>query len=323
MRLLDLFDRFLLHLEHERQCSRGTLQAYRVDFLQFLAWLDRTLEAERAAGLRPKKGGTHDLLHFTTERIRAWQASLSMERRLSPAAIRRKLYAMSAFTKFLVGTGTIGPSQNPMLGVVSPKRRRRIRQGLTLEEWRKVLDLPLPPREHAIRATLALAGVRREELITLQGADVNLERPTQSTLRVRGKGDKERLVPVPAPLREVLLDHILRTGRTGPRELLFTQENGRPLTPRVVNAMASRWGRRLGLHLYPHRFRHAYATFMGLMGVPMPVLQEWLGHEDIATTAGYIHAAHDTAAREVLEKFAGSVRESVLGKVLPAPPASS
>jgi site-specific recombinase XerD len=113
MKLLDLFDRFLLHLEHERQCARGTLHAYRVDFFQFLAWLDRALEAERVAGLRPKTGGTHDLLHFTTERIRAWQASLSMERKLARAAIRRKLYAVSAFAKFLVATGTIGPSQNP------------------------------------------------------------------------------------------------------------------------------------------------------------------------------------------------------------------
>ena len=216
MKLLDLFDRFLLHLEHERQCSRGTLQAYRLDFLQFLAWLDRTLEAERAAGLRAKKGGTHDLVHLTTERIRAWQASLSMERKLSPAAIRRKLYALSAFAKFLVATGTVGPSQNPMLGVVAPKRRRRVRQGLALEEWRKALELPLPPHEHAVRAVLALAGVRREELISLRSGGVNLEHPAHSTLRVLGKGDKERLVPVPAPLREILLDHILRTGRTTP-----------------------------------------------------------------------------------------------------------
>lgn len=162
--------------------------------------------------------------------------------------------------------------------------------------------------------------MRREELISLRSGGVNLEHPAHSTLRVLGKGDKERLVPVPAPLREILLDHILRTGRTGPREFLFTREDGRPLTNRAVNAMVTRWGKKTSLHLYPHRFRHAYATFMRLMGVPMPVLQEWLGHEDIATTAGYIHAAHDTAARETLEKFAGSVRETVLGKSVPASP---
>jgi site-specific recombinase XerD len=74
-----------------------------------------------------------------------------------------------------------------------------------LEEWRKVLDLPLPPREHAVRSVLALCGVRREELVSLRVGDANLEHPAQSTLRVHGKGDKERLVPVPAPLREVLV----------------------------------------------------------------------------------------------------------------------
>jgi site-specific recombinase XerD len=104
---------------------------------------------------------------------------------------------------------------------------------------------------------------------------------------------------------------------------LFAREDGRALTNRAVNAMVARWGKKVGLHLYPHRFRHAYATFMGLMGVPMPVLQEWLGHEDIATTAGYIHAAHDTAAREVLEKFAGSAREALVGKGVPGLPLSS
>ena len=141
-------------------------------------------------------------------------------RKLAPAAIRRKLYALSAFAKFLVATGTIGPAQNPLLGVVAPKRRRRIRQGLPLEEWRKVLDLPLSPREHAIRAVLALAGVRREELITLRVADVNLEHPARSTLRVHGKGDKERLVPVPAPRAHcrAAARRQARPGRSGPAQ---------------------------------------------------------------------------------------------------------
>jgi site-specific recombinase XerD len=108
MRLLDLFDRFLLHLEHERRCSLGTIQAYRRDFLQFLAWLDRTLEAERAASIRPKTIRTHELTHLTTDRVRSWQVSLSMERKLATGAIRRKLYALGAFCKFLVGTGAMG-----------------------------------------------------------------------------------------------------------------------------------------------------------------------------------------------------------------------
>jgi site-specific recombinase XerD len=304
MKLLDAFDRFLVHLEHERQCAPGTLVAYRTDFLQFLAWLDRTLELERAGGTKRTLVRPNDLGYLTADRVRGWQASCSIERKIGPAAIRRKLHTLRSFGKFLVRTGALGT--DPMAGVTAPKKRKRVRAGLPLEVWRRIMLLELPPREQAMRGVLALAGLRREEVLTLTVGAVRLE-PGQAVLLVRGKGDKERLVPVPRPLRELLLDYLLRTGKTGPRERLFTTLDGSPIYPSSFNRTVGRWGKAVGVAVHPHLFRHTYATHLVASGVPIDVVQEWLGHEDLATTAEYLHAAHNRGARAALEGWAESI----------------
>jgi site-specific recombinase XerD len=304
MRLTDAFEAFLRHLEHERQCSPLTVVAYRADFYQYLAWLDRTLEMERAQGVRRPITRPNDLAHFTTERIRAWQASLSLERRLSPTTVRKKIHALASFTKFLMRTGAIG--RNPLDGVTPPKPRGKVRLGIPLETWQRVLALPLAPREATIRGVLAWAGLRRSEVLELRVSDLRLG-DVYPTCVVRGKGDKERVVPVPLPLRELLLDYCLRMGRTG-RERLFQTDAREPIHPSTLTAWVKGWGQAAGMpSLHPHLFRHTYASGLIASGVPIDAVQAWLGHASLATTAAYLHTAQSQSARHALDGWASAM----------------
>lgn len=310
MRLHDAFQTFLLHLEHERQCSPRTIVAYRGDSLQFLAWLDRTVTLETVRGGPRPRGArptANDLALFTTAHLRAWQASLALERKLGPAAVRRKLHAMKSFARFAVRTGAL--TTNPCDGLMLPKPRRRVRTALPLAAFRRVLALPLPPREATLRGLLAFAGLRKSEVLDLTVRGVRLD-PVAPTLLIRGKGDRERVVPIPVPLRELLLDYLLRTGKTGPGEYLFTTDapagRNRPMHGSRLDRTVKRWGKAVGVHLYCHLFRHTYATALLLAGVPPDTIADWMGHADLSTVMTYLHTAQSPAPRRTLEAWAAA-----------------
>jgi integrase/recombinase XerC len=302
MRLLTTMEAFLRDLE-ARQCSPLTIVAYRADLLQFIAYVDRELQLEHAVGAKRARA-TDDLAQFTPERIRAWQASLSLERKLSATTVRKKLHALASFAKFCVRASVI--SRSPLDAVVLPKARTRVRQGIPLEVWRRVLALPLSARDATIRGVLAWAGLRRGEVLGLRPVDLRLG-DSYPTLCVRGKGDKERVVPVPPPLRDLLLDYCLRTARTG-KETLFQTDAGREIAPTLLTQWVKRWGRDVGFpSLHPHLFRHTYASGLIASGVPIDAVQAWLGHASLATTATYLHTAQSVSARAALDGWTSSM----------------
>lgn len=295
---------FLHHLEHERQTSPLTRTGYEADIGQFLSFLDQTLAVEAVEGVKPKRARANDLAHFTPERIREWQAHLSLKRRHSPGTVRRKLHALASFAKFLVRTGTI--SRNPMAEVILPRVGTRVRQGMPLEVLDRVMALPLSPRESTMRAVLAEAGLRRQELIDLRVSDLRLG-DVRPTLIVRGKGDKERVVPVSALLRESLLDYTLRKGRMGDEHVFLTDQLD-PYHPSTINTIVKTWGRAVGWPaLHPHKFRHTYATGLIASGTPLDAVQKWLGHASLATTQIYLHSSQSAEALAALEGWSNRI----------------
>ena len=157
------------------------------------------------------------------------------------------------------------------------------------EDIRRLEAVTRGARERAIFLTFVLTGVRRSELINLDLQDLDTE---WWTLRVRGKGSKERTVPVPPMLREALMNYLQVRSAVG-CPALFVNAEGRRLRPRSLQRMMRRWLRDAGLAdrgYTIHSLRHSFATLLVRNHADLRTVQELLGHSDISSTARYLHA---------------------------------
>ena len=249
--------------------AAATRRAYKVDATEFASWLharelqlddvDAAVLADYAAELGRSRPGRSP-------------------RTLAPATIARKLAAVRALIRFALGPGRVPD------GGLSPRRRRRLPDAPKTEEIDDVLrafggDDALGLRNRALFELVYSAGLRSAEAVGLDVSDVDFE---QEAVRVRGKGDKERVVPL---------------GEEAAYRLRLYLEDGRPqLANGVAEAVfLSARGRRLDtstlrrLLPHPHRLRHAFATHLLEGGADLRVIQELLGHSSLSTTQVYSH----------------------------------
>ncbi len=260
-----LLQRFLAAPE----LSEATRRAYRVDVEEFAAWLrarEKSLASVDAATLS------------------AYMAELGASRpgrrprKLARATIARKLAAVRALLRFTFGNGRVPESQ------MGPRRQRRLPDAPKSEEVDAVLDAfsgdePLTLRNRALLELVYSAGLRSREAVDLDLADVDFE---QEAVRVRGKGDKERVVPLgeEAAYRvRLYLEGARPQLARGAEDALFLSARGRRLDTSTL--------RRLLPH--PHRLRHAFATHLLEGGADLRVIQELLGHSSLSTTQAYSH----------------------------------
>ena len=321
--------KYLEYLQSVKNSSPHTILNYRKDLEQFLAYLS-------PPGARPPAltGVTHHM-------IREFVAHLH-DHGLAKSSIARKLAALRSFFKYCVREGRL--KENPARLVPTPKLPKRIPSVLSAEEMNGFLNglggtevdasggqttsqkgLLLPPpsavnppakRNRAVRAgeglflrrdralleLLYAAGLRVSELTGLNLADMEQK---ERMLRVRGKGNKERIVPYGAkaeealekywPLREQLLEQTYRTsGGQGPQaEAVFLNYSGRRLTQRSVGRIVKKYVRMANVNwdLHPHSLRHAFATHLLADGADLRAIQELLGHQSLSTTQKYTHAS--------------------------------
>ena len=244
--------------------AETTRRAYRVDLRHFAAWL-------QASGLALDQVDTRALAEYTAELGRH-------KPRLAPATIGRRLAAVRSLLRFV-----FGPSRVPE-ATLAPRRRQRLPDAPKLAEVDALLDTfssedPLGLRNRALVELVYSCGLRSAEAVDLDLGDVDFE---QEALRVRGKGDKERLVPL-GEVAALQVARYLRDGRphlaTGACDALFLSARGRRLDTSVL--------RRLVPH--PHRLRHAYATHLLEGGADLRTIQELLGHASLSTTQIYSH----------------------------------
>lgn len=300
-------DAFHDHLRLNRNASAHTVDAYRSDLSQFLAFAAAHV-GKRVPTLQPE-----DLERDT---VRGFMADL-YRLRLSRASVARKLSALRAFARFLRREGWI--HDDPAALVASPKREQKVPAHLSVSEMSRLLDVPdtsepLGRRDRAILELFYASGLRLSELVGLDLEDVDLH---ARIVRVVGKGGRERLVPfnqaATASLRVWLKDRAVlgqawRTSQSPPprpplplrsvrvrravaREPMFLNARGGRLTGRSVQRLVARYMTRCSARfgISPHALRHSFATHLLQGGADLRAIQELLGHVQLSTTQRYTH----------------------------------
>jgi integrase/recombinase XerC len=264
---------FLDYLESYRGYSSHTVKAYARDLREFRRFLDG-----RGRAFTGPDG---------VRRETVVQFGLSL-RGQAPLTVRRKLASLSSFYRFLQDTGQA--TSNPARGVPLPKVARVLPSCLTEDQAGSLLEAAHTPWHRALLALLLFAGLRRSEAtaITLDDLDLPLRQ-----LRVRGKGAKERLLPLTPSVVDAIRDYLPCRGEAPCNSLFVSRIGGQPIAGRVVNRMLARVLREAGLDqasVTPHRLRHAFATHLLRSGVDVRTVQELLGHADLQTTVRYLHS---------------------------------
>jgi integrase/recombinase XerD len=280
---------FLAYLELERGLSRNTLEAYRSDLLQFGAFL-------AASGVGVLEARHADLAAFLADLAGGTRSTRMIERKpASPATVGRKVACLRSFYRYLLREGTI--EHDPAAELRGPRKSERLPRVLSREEVAHLLDTPrgtgaLALRDRALLELMYACGLRVSEAIGVEVSDVKDE---EALLSTRGKGGKERLVPIGSRALDALSTYFAR-GRpllvgvqTQPK--LFVNSRGGALTRQGVYKIIQGHARRAGLErrMSPHTLRHSFATHLLAGGCDLRSLQEMLGHADLSTTQIYTH----------------------------------
>lgn len=322
MTTLPITDAFTAYLANERHFSPYTARCYGADLRQFVEFLsteysveiDATREAaamqaaqdrRAAAGsyapnapidasFRPKTV-TEPILLASAEIIRQFLAHLG-EQNYSAATMARKIATLRSFYKWAERRGLA--MGNPMTVIRTPRQAKRLPKAITIEQIERLLSTPgdadvLGRRDRAMLETLYSTGIRVSELVGLQIGDLDL---AGEALRVRGKGSKERIVPlgshaIGAINRYIELlkaDPRLASRETGP---LFVNKHGGRLSSRSVRRKLDKYLKQCGLDptISPHTLRHSFATHLLDNGADLRSVQELLGHQSLSTTQVYTH----------------------------------
>jgi integrase/recombinase XerC len=316
----EAIESFLEYLQVVRNSSPHTVSNYGKDLRQFLAFL-----SPPGAQPPPLKKIKHTV-------IREFVGHLH-DQGLEKSSVARKLAALRSFFKYCVREELL--AENPARLVPTPKLPKRIPSVLSAEEMNDFLNqlatmtpsgatggVPRPPasggkaqarrprrdeaelllcRDRALLELLYAAGLRVSELTGLNLVDVDAR---ECLLRVRGKGNKERIVPYGSkaqeslekywPVREQLIEHASRRpGRGAHRDAVFLNFAGRRLTQRSVGRIVKKYVRLVNVNwdLHPHSLRHAFATHLLADGADLRAIQELLGHQSLSTTQKYTHAS--------------------------------
>jgi integrase/recombinase XerD len=309
---------FLAYLELERGLSRNTLEAYRSDLLQFGEFLERQqLSAESAAH--------GDLAAFLSELSSTASAKRRADRGdarpVAASTLARKLACLRSFYRYLRRDGVI--AHDPTADLRGPRKQQRLPRVLTRDEVARLLAQPrgtepLSLRDRALLELMYACGLRASEAVGLELADVDLE---EGLLCARGKGSKERIVPVGRQAVAALLAYrrggrpmLLANGPARPQSRVFLNSRGGALTRqglyKIVQGHAARAG--LSDRMSPHTLRHSFATHLLAGGCDLRSLQEMLGHADLATTQVYTHLS---AERLKQAYFSAHPRASVRDNV--------
>ncbi|MEP6758770.1 MAG: site-specific tyrosine recombinase XerD [Actinomycetota bacterium] len=277
--------RYLDHLTVERGLADNTLAAYRRDLERYVVFLARR--------------GIEDLTEVDPKTIRSFVASISAsthgpdEEPYKATSVARTLSAVRTFHRFAVREGMV--ADDPTAGVVRPRLPRALPHPLTVDEVTAVIEAPSPDtavglRDRAILELLYGAGLRISELTGLEVDDVDLE---EGSVRVFGKGSKERDVPVGRMARDAAGAYLTR-GRPGlasvrTRSALFLNTRGGRLTRQSCARLLGTHARSAGIRraVTPHDLRHSFATHLLEGGADVRVVQELLGHASVATTQIY------------------------------------
>lgn len=295
----DAIPSFVLYLQLERGASEETHRNYQSDLQQFLSHIQE--QFFQTEGIPPPDS-------IQTLHIRSYLKHLS-DQGLKKTSLARKLACLKSFFRYMQEEGRI--THNPAAAVRSPRLGTHLPTVLTKDEACTLLDAPpaqtwIQARNQAMLETLYSSGARVSELVGLNWDDLDLE---AQFIRLRGKGKKERRVPIGTvaaeaigtyqrqqlPMSKTTRQKISKTlpPRSGSQPLFLNMRGGR-LTPRTVERMIKQQaGDRFQKSVTPHTLRHSFATHLLDEGADLRAIQELLGHVSLATTQKYTHIATD------------------------------
>jgi integrase/recombinase XerC len=281
-------DLFFNYLRSERRYSSHTLLSYQTDLGQFATYLRATYELT-------------DIAEADHTLIRSWVVTL-MQQNLDPRTVNRKIACLRSYFKFLLTTGRI--SRNPMLRIKAPKMAKKLPDFVPEESLNGLLnsfkfaDTFVGARDQLVLELLYGTGIRLSELIGIAPDDVNLH---GQTVRVTGKGNKQRLVPLNQSLLAVLERYIAFRKREigaidNTSEALLVTEKGEPMYEKLVYRTVKHYLSQIttaSSQQHPHVLRHSFATHLLNKGADLNAIKDLLGHANLAATQVYTHLSID------------------------------
>ncbi len=278
-----LIEHFIEYLKNEKRYSPHTTVSYRVDLNQF-------------AGFVRERYNVDSLSSVSYPMVRAWLMFLLEERSLSARTVNRKLSSLKSFCRFMIRSGLIKTS--PLDKITSPKTRKRLPLFIEEEKLSGLLDNTdfgddyTGVRNRMIIEMLYHTGIRRSELINLRKNDVDLP---EMTLRVVGKGNRERLIPLSRRFASFAGEYLkLREDffrSSGAADYFLLTSKGEKLYPRLVNRIVKVYLDTItsSEKKSPHVIRHSFATHMLNHGAGLNAIKELLGHANLSATEVYTH----------------------------------
>ncbi len=276
------YQKFLRHLQYEKRYSKYTLTAYGNDLKQFFSFINQTYQV-------------NDLGSITHFFIRSWVVSL-MEQKLDSRSVNRKISTLKSLYKFLLREKAV--EHNPMLKIIAPKVSKKLPVFVSQKDMDTLLDgIEFEPGFPGLRNKLIInlfyqTGMRLSELINLTDKDVDLH---NLTVKVLGKRNKERIIPITPELKTQIDEYFHERNRACVKNELepvfFMGDKGNKLYPKFVyNLVTKMLGQvTTSEKRSPHVLRHTFATQMLNNGAEINAIKEILGHSSLAATQVYTH----------------------------------
>jgi len=266
-------EQFLRHLELERGASQHTLRAYKKDLGEFQEFANK------------------EAVDIEMIDVRGFVA-LQIRNGLSKTTAGRRLAAVRSFLKFLTREGYL--QSNPAKLVTTPKAEQHLPRFLSVDDVFALIEKPdtmgfINSRDRAILELLYSSGLRVAEAAGLNLEDVNTK---EGLVKVRGKGKKERIVPLGSKaveaIKTYMVEKILLKKKN---KALFLNKSGTPLSDRGIRRIVVKYARLIGIsgQIGPHTMRHTFASHLLQAGADLRVIQELLGHASLSTTQKYTH----------------------------------
>jgi integrase/recombinase XerC len=276
-----IFD-FLRYLKQEKNVSPHTERGYLSDLDQFFDFL-----------------GNAELAAIDHQFLRQFVAHL-MKLDIRKSSIARKLSTLRTFFKYLNRQGVL--MANPARLVATPRREKRLPVVLTADDAQRLMEAPqekkngdpgVEVRDRAVLETLYSTGIRASELIGMNLEDIDRN---DRLIRIRGKGRKERVVPIGHKALDAINAYVASKPAAAQSSAAFSGPSGKRLTARTVQRILENYRKKLGLQqkASPHTLRHSFATHLLESGADLRAIQELLGHASLSTTQRYTHLNLDS-----------------------------
>jgi integrase/recombinase XerC len=269
----DYIDTFIRYLDLEKGASSHTLRAYRKDLREF----------SESVKCEPNNLDIIDLRGFIAGQI---------QKGLNKTTVSRRLSSIRSFFKFLYREGYM--KTNPAKLVSNPKVPKLLPRFLSVDDVFSLVEKPegigfLPARNRAVLELLYSSGLRVSELSGINTDEIHIK---ESLIKIKGKGKKERIVPIGSKAIDAMKSYIVERMLLKSKErALFLNRMGKRLTERGVRRIVVKYARAIGIHgrIGPHTLRHSFASHLLQGGADLRVIQELLGHASLSTTQKYTH----------------------------------